>query len=101
MLKVRWYRGMTWKCVFFFMHVLALVCVLLCFLWQVPTVLVVGATGEMGRVVVRKLLLRGGSGFGIEGAPRVFGVFLFFLFFFPSFFFSSFFICVRACFDVC
>lgn len=26
---------------------------------QVPTVLVVGATGEMGRVVVRKLLLRG------------------------------------------
>lgn len=30
-----------------------------CFAGQVPTVLVVGATGEMGRVVVRKLLLRG------------------------------------------
>ncbi|CAM9389894.1 unnamed protein product, partial [Hapterophycus canaliculatus] len=28
---------------------------------EVPTVLVVGATGEMGRVVVRKLLLRGFS----------------------------------------
>lgn len=35
---------------------------------QVPTVLVVGATGEMGRVVVRKLLLRGKR--SQRGRPR-------------------------------